>query len=188
MWPIAIVVVLALLVVVLAVGICHLARRAGRYRQNNKSEPSRKHDYIVRKRIASHGGVHPHIVYDRYTNGKGKRRFKAVAVSHEWKARNKRNPLELERDLNPLHRRKKAFVIHEIVDDEAKRFKKSNKYMNYSVHPRDRKRLEETIERWEREPASYKEDFPRDARMRRIIRFQRRKAKEKAKKGTKKGV
>ena len=179
---------LLFLLIVALVRTVRLKLMADRIRQNNKPEPLRKHDYIIRKKVASHGGPHPHIVYDKYTDDRGKRIFKSVVVSHEWKRRKERNPLELKRNLDPANRRKKAFVIHEIVEGEGQRYKKGGKYMNYSVHPRDRKRLEETIERWEREPKGYREDFPRDARMRRIIRFQRRKAKEKAKKGTKKGV
>lgn len=186
---IAIVLLLILVVVVLVVGIVHLKGRADRYRQNDKPEPMRKHDYIIRKKNASHGGPHPHIVYDKYTGKGGEKRFRAVAVSHEWKSRNKKNPHELKKGLDPFHRGKKAFVIHEIVDDEAVKFRKGNKYMNYSVHPKDRNRLRETIERWEREPKDYREEFPRDARTRRIISSQKRRAKAKGKRrGTKKGT
>ena len=158
--------------------IVRLKRMADRIRQNDKPEPTRKHDYIIRKKVASHGGPHPHIVYDKYTDKKGKKRFKAVAVSHEWKSRKGRNPLELKRDLNPANRRKKAFVIHEIVDDDAEKFRKSRKYINYSVHLTDRRRLKRTIDKWEKEPEGYTEPFPKDRRTRRIIRKQKEGAKK----------
>ena len=158
----AIISVLLLFLLLAAVArIVRLKRMADRIRQNDKPEPTRKHDYIIRKKVASHGGPHPHIVYDKYTDDRGRRIFKSVVVSHEWKRRKERNPLELKRDLNPANRRKKAFVIHEIVEGEGQRYKKGRKYMNYSVHPRDRGRLKRAIERWEREPEDYRDEIPR---------------------------
>ncbi len=177
----AIISVLLLFLLLAAVArIVRLKRMADRIRQNDKPEPTRKHDYIIRKKNASHGGPHPHIVYDKYTDKKGKKRFKAVAVSHEWKSRKGRNPLELKRDLNPANRRKKAFVIHEIVVDDAEKFRKSRKYINYSVHLTDRRRLKRTIDKWEKEPEGYTEPFPKDRRTRRIIRKQKKGAKKRA--------
>lgn len=152
---------LLFLLIVALVRTVRLKRTADRIRQNDKPEPMRKHDYIIRKKVASHGGPHPHIVYDKYTDDRGRRIFKSVVVSHEWKRRKERNPLELKRNLDPANRRKKAFVIHEIVEGEGQRYKKGGKYMNYSVHPRDRGRLKRAIERWEREPEGYREEIPR---------------------------
>ena len=111
---------------------------------------------------------------------KGKKRFKAVAVSHEWKRRKQKNPLELKKGVNPENRKEKAFVIHEIVDDDANKFQKSRKYTNYSVHLTDRRRLKRTIDKWEREPEDFREPFPKDKRTREIIRRQKEEAKQKA--------
>ena len=180
----AIILVLLLLLFFLLIaavaGIVRLKRTADRIRQNDKPEPTRKHDYIIRKKNASHGGPHPHIVYDKYTDKKGKKRFKAVAVSHEWKSRKGRNPLELKKGVNPANRKEKAFVIHEIVDDDAEKFRKSRKYMSYSVHPKDKKRLRNAIDKWEKETEGDTEPFPKDRRTRRIIRKQKEGAKKRA--------
>lgn len=177
----AIISVLLLFLLLAAVArIVRLKRMADRIRQNDKPEPSRKHDYIFRKHKTSHHGTHPHIVYDKYTDKKGKKRFKAVAVSHEWKRRKQKNPLELKHDINPETRNNKAFVIHEIVDDDANKFQKSRKYINYSVHLTDRRRLKRTIDKWEREPEDFREPFPKDKRTREIIRRQKEEAKQKA--------
>ena len=108
---IALAITLALLLlfrlIVVLVRTIRLKRTADRIRQNDKPEPTRKHDYIIRKKNASHGGPHPHIVYDKYTDDRGRRIFKSVVVSHEWKRRKERNPLELKRNLDPANRRKK---------------------------------------------------------------------------------
>ena len=167
-------------VIVIVVAIAHRKGDINPLEQNNKPEPSRKHDYIFRKHKTSHHGTHPHIVYDKYTDKKGKKRFKAVAVSHEWKSRKGRNPLELKKGVNPENRKEKAFVIHEIVDDDAEKFRKSRKYINYSVHLTDRRRLKRTIDKWEREPEDFREPFPKDKRTREIIRRQKEDAKQKA--------
>ena len=174
------VLLLFLLLLAAVARIVRLKRMADRIRQNDKPEPSRKHDYIFRKHKTSHHGTHPHIVYDKYTDKKGKKRFKAVAVSHEWKRRKQKNPLELKHDINPETRNNKAFVIHEIVDDDANKFQKSRKYINYSVHLTDRRRLKRTIDKWEREPEDFREPFPKDKRTREIIRRQKEDAKQKA--------
>ena len=165
-------------VIVIVVAIAHRKGDINPLEQNNKPEPSRKHDYIFRKHLTKHQGIHPHIVYDKYTDRKGKKKFKAVAVSHEWKSRKGRNPLELKKGVNPENRKEKAFVIHEIVDDDAEKFRKSRKYMSYSVHPKDKKRLRNAIDKWEKEPEGYTEPFPKDRRTRRIIRKQKEGAKK----------
>lgn len=178
----AIISVLLLLFLLLAAvaRIVRLKRTADRIRQNDKPEPTRKHDYIFRKHLTKHQGIHPHIVYGKYTDKEGKKRFKAVAVSHEWKRRKQKNPLELKKGVNPENRKEKAFVIHEIVDDDANKFQKSRKYTNYSVHLTDRRRLKRTIDKWEREPEDFREPFPKDKRTREIIRRQKEEAKQKA--------
>lgn len=166
--------------VVIVVAIAHRKGDINPLEQNNKPEPSRKHDYIFRKHLTKHQGIHPHIVYGKYTDKEGKKRFKAVAVSHEWKRRKQKNPLELKKGVNPENRKEKAFVIHEIVDDDANKFQKSRKYTNYSVHLTDRRRLKRTIDKWEREPEDFREPFPKDKRTREIIRRQKEEAKQKA--------
>lgn len=175
-----VIVVILVLAVIVIVAVVHFKEKLDPIRQNEKEEPSRKHDYIFRKHLTKHQGIHPHIVYGKYTDKEGKKRFKAVAVSHEWKRRKQKNPLELKKGVNPENRKEKAFVIHEIVDDDANKFQKSRKYTNYSVHLTDRRRLKRTIDKWEREPEDFREPFPKDKRTREIIRRQKEEAKQKA--------
>ncbi len=150
-------VILSIFVIVSIVGIIHLYKRSERIKQNDKPEPTKKYDFIVRGNLSAHQGVHPHIVYDKYYDEYGNKHLKSVSISHEPVMRKKKNPIELKYDINPWTRLKKAYVIHEIVDKKATTYKKRKKYQNYSLSKSDKKLLIKAIEKWETEPNNYTE-------------------------------
>ena len=175
-------VILSIFVIVFIVGIIHLYKRSERIKQNDKPEPTKKYDFIIRKTRATHHGVHPHIIFDKYTDGQGNKHLKAVCISHEWKRRKEKNPVKLKYGIDPKHRFKKAYVIHEIVDKKANAYKKYTKYMNYGLTNIDKKFLANIIKQWETEPNNYTEPKPKGEKFKKMMNKQQRRAKIKAQK------
>ena len=182
------IIILALVLLATIVGIIHLYQRSKRVKQNDKAEPTKKYDFIIRGKLASHKGFHPHVVYDKYTDNQGNKHLKSVCISHEWKRRKEKNPVKLKYGIDPNHRLQKAYVVHEIIDKESKAYKKYTKYMNYGLTKTDKKFLAKTIEKWEKEPKNYSESKPTGKKFKKMINKQQKNSKIKAKKKAKKKI